>query len=105
MALNFAVLDTNNTIENLIICDNKELAEQITGKTCIQISFDKVNFCIGDSWDETKFVPKNIPNKPFDSWILDTDSYVWNPPIEYPTDGKVYTWNEESISWVEQLQP
>lgn len=37
---------------------------------------------------------------PFPSWHLD-DSYDWQPPTPYPTDGKTYDWNEPSQTWVE----
>jgi hypothetical protein len=40
-----------------------------------------------------------IPEKPYDSWILDTEMYDWISPISYPTDGKVYVWDEENVSW------
>lgn len=38
-------------------------------------------------------------NKPFNSWILDTETYTWNPPVEMPADGNMYDWNEETQSW------
>lgn len=41
-----------------------------------------------------------IPPKPFDSWILNEDTCLWEPPIPYPEDGDMYTWNEETVSWV-----
>lgn len=37
--------------------------------------------------------------KPFDSWILNTDTYQWEAPIAYPTDGLNYTWSEENGQW------
>jgi len=42
-----------------------------------------------------------IPPKPFASWVLNEDTCLWDAPVEYPDDGKVYDWNEESTSWVE----
>jgi hypothetical protein len=30
------------------------------------------------------------------SWILNTESFIWEAPIEYPDDGGVYHWNEEA---------
>ena len=44
-----------------------------------------------------------IPPKPYPSWILDEETCLWNPPIQYPNDGKLYTWEEETISWKEQI--
>jgi len=41
-----------------------------------------------------------IPPKPFDSWILDEDTCLWNSPIPYPSDGKIYKW-VEPVGWKE----
>lgn len=42
-----------------------------------------------------------IPLKPFPSWTLNETTCLWDCPIPYPTDGKVYTWNEEQQQWIE----
>jgi len=42
-----------------------------------------------------------IPPKPFESWLLNEDTCCWDPPVPYPTDGKVYYWDETSLSWIE----
>lgn len=42
-----------------------------------------------------------IPPKPYPSWLLDEDTCQWEAPIEYPSDGKFYTWNESSQNWEE----
>lgn len=42
-----------------------------------------------------------IPPKPFPSWILDEDTCLWQSPIPYPNDGKIYQWNEETGNWEE----
>ena len=39
----------------------------------------------------------NMPSKPFASWVASNGE--WEAPVAYPTDGKVYNWNEESGSW------
>lgn len=33
-----------------------------------------------------------IPPKPFDSWTLNEQTCLWDPPIPYPSDEKVYKW-------------
>jgi hypothetical protein len=43
--------------------------------------------------------------KPYDSWILNTDKYIWEAPIPYPIDGNIYNWNEETASWIEIEKP
>ena len=42
-----------------------------------------------------------IPPKPFPSWILNEDSCLWDSPVPYPNDGKMYTWNEGILNWQE----
>jgi hypothetical protein len=39
--------------------------------------------------------------QPYPSWTLDPQTYLWNPPVPYPQDGKLYTWDEATKSWVE----
>lgn len=46
-----------------------------------------------------------IPPKPFPSWLLDTQTCLWDPPVPYPNDGKLYTWDEATLSWVEVTPP
>lgn len=42
-----------------------------------------------------------IPPKPFNSWVLDEQTCLWNAPVSMPTDGKIYNWDENTTSWVE----
>jgi hypothetical protein len=42
-----------------------------------------------------------IPPKPFNSWVLNESTCLWDAPVAYPTDGKRYTWDEATTSWVE----
>ena len=39
--------------------------------------------------------------KPYESWLLNEDTWLWESPVPMPTDGKIYEWNEESTSWIE----
>ena len=39
--------------------------------------------------------------KPYESWLLNEDTWLWEAPVPMPTDGKIYEWNEESTSWIE----
>lgn len=38
--------------------------------------------------------------QPYPSWILSTQTYEWEAPVPYPTDGKNYVWDESTLSWV-----
>lgn len=40
-----------------------------------------------------------IPPKPYPSWLLDTETCLWDAPVPYPNDGKPYIWNEEQQTW------
>ena len=40
-------------------------------------------------------------NSPFSSWVLNKKTYVWEAPVAYPEDGKLYGWDEEKTSWDE----
>jgi hypothetical protein len=53
---------------------------------------------IGYTYDETR--DAFIPKKPFNSWILNEDTCLWEAPIQYPSDGKTYQWNEQNNSWI-----
>lgn len=52
---------------------------------------------IGFTYDSRK--DAFIPPKPFESWILNETSCLWEAPISYPTDGNDYRWNEENQQW------
>lgn len=41
-----------------------------------------------------------IPPKPiYESWILNENTCLWEAPVSYPNDGKIYDWDEDSLSW------
>jgi hypothetical protein len=52
---------------------------------------------IGYTYDEDR--DAFIPPKPFNSWILNEDTCLWNAPVAYPQDNNRYTWNEQTLSW------
>ncbi len=54
---------------------------------------------LGYTYDEAR--DAFIPPKPYDSWVLDEATCLWAAPVEYPTDGGEYTWDEETGDWVE----
>jgi len=52
---------------------------------------------VGYTWDGTGFAAP----QPYSSWTLNSETYIWEAPTVMPIDGKLYTWNEASLSWVE----
>lgn len=44
-----------------------------------------------------------IPPQDYPSWALNEDTCLWEPPVAYPSDGKLYKWDEDALAWVEGL--
>jgi hypothetical protein len=50
-----------------------------------------------------------IPPKPFNSWVLNETTCLWDAPIEMPADAgtgeppKRYTWDEDTVNWIEAV--
>ena len=53
---------------------------------------------IGFTYDEDR--DAFIPPKPFESWVLNNYTCLWEAPEPYPTDGESYMWDEEVTDWV-----
>lgn len=51
---------------------------------------------IYDSENDVFYSPQ-----PFASWALNNETWTWESPIPYPTDDKLYRWNEEIKNWTE----
>ena len=43
--------------------------------------------------------------QPYPSWTISAPTWQWQPPVPYPDDGKLYTWDEATLSWVEVPAP
>jgi len=56
---------------------------------------------IGYTYDEDR--DAFIPKKPFNSWILNENTCLWNAPVSIPTTelekNQYYNWNESIINW------
>jgi hypothetical protein len=44
-----------------------------------------------------------IAQQPYNSWVLNEDSCVWEAPIPYPNDGNFYYWDEDNKEWIEKI--
>jgi len=112
----FAKLDENNIIIQVLVVNNEVLLNtdgtesEYKGKvflnelfgnaTWVQTSYNgnfrKQYAGVGYTYDSINDV--FIEPQPFNSWALD-ENFDWQPPTPYPTDGKTYSWNEETTSW------
>jgi len=63
--------------------------------------FRKNHASIGYTYDEDR--DAFIPFKPFNSWILNEDTCIWEAPVAKPTtqleENQYYSWNESTINW------
>ena len=41
-----------------------------------------------------------IAPQPYPSWNLNTTTCQWEAPKPYPTDGKLYYWDEQTNAWI-----
>ncbi len=114
----FAQLDDNNIVTQVIVVANDELLLDGVESEVKGILFCKSLFGEDTKWKQTSYngtIRKNYAGigytydasndyfyapQPFPSWTLDADA-KWQPPVPYPTDGKMYTWNETTLSWDE----
>ena len=117
----FARINENNTVEEIIVINNDDCQnlnfpeseliglEFITSiglngnwkQTSYNANFRKKYAGVGDTYDEIR--DAFITPKPFTSWTLNEDTCLWESPIERPTDGNLYRWNEEEQSWEEVI--
>jgi hypothetical protein len=67
-----------------------------TSYNCI---FRKNYAGIGFTYDATR--DAFIAPQPYVSWTLVEDTCQWTAPTAYPDDGKEYSWNEATTTWVE----
>jgi hypothetical protein len=54
---------------------------------------------IGYTYDATNDV--FIAPKPFNSWVINEDTWLWEAPVAMPDDGKLYNWDEATTNWKE----
>ena len=57
----------------------------------------KNHAAIGYIYDEDR--DAFIAPKPFNSWVLNETTCLWESPIPYPQDNNRYKWNEQNQSW------
>jgi hypothetical protein len=61
--------------------------------------FRKNHAVIGGFYDKTR--DAFIPPQPYNSWTLNEDTCLYEPPVAMPDDGKSYTWDEPTTNWKE----
>jgi hypothetical protein len=114
----FAEIDDNNVVLRVIVVANKDTADA-NGNEVESIG---VAFCqrlLGGNWKQTSYngnfrknyagigftydagIDAFVPPKPYPSWVLNSNTAQWEAPVPMPQDGKMYSWDEATQSWVE----
>jgi hypothetical protein len=123
MMAHFAQLDENNIVTQVIVVANEELL--LNG---VENETKGIMFCkslLGDDtrWVQTSYngnIRKNYAGigytydpvadhffapQPYPSWTLDSNA-KWQAPTPMPVeDGKFFTWDEPTLSWVQLVLP
>lgn len=119
----YAFLDDNNIVTEVIVGkDETELIEGLDtetwyanfrGQPCKRTSYNtagnvhaeggtpfRKNYAgVGFSYDRER--DAFIPPQPYNSWLLNEETCLWEAPVPYPDDDKEYQWDEDALNWVE----
>jgi hypothetical protein len=97
----FAKLE-NGIVTQVIVAEQDFINSGVVGDSFlwVQTSYNN-NFrgkfaSVGDTYTNDKF----IAPQPHPSWALD-DSDIWQPPTSKPAGENMFTWDEDTTSWVE----
>jgi|TARA_R110002074_G_scaffold209_4_gene865 hypothetical protein len=113
----FAKIGLNNKVIEVLSVHNNELLDsngveqenigidfltKLTGwaiwkQTSYNNNIRKNHAGIGYTYDEDR--DAFIPIKPYNSWVLNETTCLWEAPVVKPEDGQKYNWNEETTSW------
>ena len=112
----FAKIDENNIVTQVVVVDNKDTSDA-EGVEKEHIGAAYLEKILGGNWKQTSYngnfrknyagigytyradIDAFVPPKPFPSWLLNADAQ-WEAPVAMPTDGQMYSWDEENINWV-----
>jgi hypothetical protein len=116
----FAEINSDGIVQRVIVVDNNDCKDS-EGNESEAIGAAFCNNLLGGIWKQTSYngnFRKNyagigfkydsirdafIPSQPFKSWVLNEDTCQWEAPVEYPSDGKNYVWNDNKGEWEELL--
>jgi hypothetical protein len=119
----FAKLNENNVVVFVTVGRDEDREDELTARTGDVYKQTSYNTRGGIHYqadgsvssDQSKAFRKNyagigytyradidafVPPKPFASWLLNADAQ-WEAPVSMPTDGKMYSWDEDTTSWIE----
>jgi hypothetical protein len=111
----FAQIDENNIVTRVLVIEQDVVDTGLFGEpsSFVQTSYNtqggvhklggtplRKNYAgIGYTYDVSR--DAFIPPKPYNSWVLNESTCLYDAPTPMPTDDKFYTWDEDTVSWVE----
>ena len=115
----FAELGEDNIVLRVIVVHNNDCKDENGNESeAVGAEFCRNHF--GGTWKQTSYnnniraryagigytynssLDAFIAPKPFPSWVLNETTTNWDSPIPYPSDEKMYDWNEADQVWVER---
>ena len=120
----FAKINASNIVTEVIVVSNDIATSESAGVTFINNLYST-----SDTWKQTSYNTQGnvhslggtafrgnyagvgytydasndvfIAPKPYNSWVLNDSTYIWEAPVAMPDDGKFYTWDESNLQWEE----
>lgn len=96
----FAKLDGNNVVLQVIVAEQSFVDSQPGRfvRTDINGISPKNYAGIGHTYrqDLNGFVPP----KPYNSWVLNAETCLWDAPVSKPEDDNYYVWDEDTVNWI-----
>lgn len=114
----FAQLNDSNVVVQVIVVSNRDTSDA----NGVEKEYIGAAFCerlLGGRWVKTSYngnirkrfagigmsynaeLDAFVGPKPYESWVLDSETAEWEAPVPKPTDGKEYIWDEETTNWIE----
>ena len=104
----FAEINTDNIVQRVIVAEQDFINSGAVGDSFnwVQTSYNgnfRCNYAgSGYTYDKTR--DAFIAPQPYPSWTLVEATCQWESPTPMPTDGKMYTWDEDTTAWVEATE-
>jgi hypothetical protein len=118
----FAKIGMDNIVTDVLVVANRETMDSngiehesigieflknLTGhQIWVQTSYNgkiRKNYAgVGYKYDSQR--DAFIPPQPYPSWTLVEETCQWISPVSMPTDGKMYQWDETTLTWIEITQ-
>ena len=101
----FAEINSDSIVQRVIVAEQDFINSGLVGDSFnwVQTSYNgnfRKNYAgSGYTYDKTR--DAFIAPQPYPSWTLVEATCQWEAPTAYPTDGKMYAWDEETTAWVE----